>query len=268
MKAVLSQTIFCGGAHIHHKKRLLADLDSNGWPQTGRNNALREIRKSFALMIAGDQHLATVFHHGVDDWNDAGFSFCVPSIVNYYPRAWFPLEDGIDPVTDALEHTGKYLDGFGNHITMYAYSNPNEKRKKYGRKDKGAAGHGLVRFNKRDRTITLECWPRQADVTNPDHKQYPGWPVVVDQEDNYGRPAVAYLPTLKVAGLQDPVVQIIRESDGEVVYTVRINGKLYRPKVFAKGLYTIKIDNGDEIKTLTGVPSLDAGQSKEIEVNF
>ncbi len=34
MKAVLSQTIFCGGAHLHGKRnnRVLADLDSNGWP--------------------------------------------------------------------------------------------------------------------------------------------------------------------------------------------------------------------------------------------
>ena len=32
MKAVLSQTIFCGGAHIHGKVggRLHGDLDSNG----------------------------------------------------------------------------------------------------------------------------------------------------------------------------------------------------------------------------------------------
>ena len=34
MKVALSQTIFCGGAHIHGKVggRLHADLDSNGWP--------------------------------------------------------------------------------------------------------------------------------------------------------------------------------------------------------------------------------------------
>ena len=49
MKAVLSQTVFCGGAHIHRDKRLKVDLDSNGWPQSGRNRALSEIRKCFAL---------------------------------------------------------------------------------------------------------------------------------------------------------------------------------------------------------------------------
>ena len=47
MKAVLSQTIFCGGAHIHGKVggRILADMDSNGWPQSGRSRALAEIRR-------------------------------------------------------------------------------------------------------------------------------------------------------------------------------------------------------------------------------
>jgi hypothetical protein len=269
MKAVLSQTIFCGGAHIHAGRRLLADLDSNGWPQTGRNNALREIRRASAVMIAGDQHLASVIHHGIDQWSDAGFSFCVPSIVNYYPRKWLPLEKGIDPVSDALPHTGKYLDGLGNHVTMYAYANPNEKREKYGPKDRGAAGHGLIRFNKKDRTISIECWPREVDVTNPDHKQYPGWPVSIKQEDNDGRKAVAYLPTLKISGQADPVVQVIQEPNGEILYTLRIKGTTYRPKVFAQqGKYTIKVGEGDNVKTLTGVEAIGADQAKTIEVQF
>ena len=77
MKAVLSQTIFANAAHKTGTWRVVADYDSNGWPQTGRNKALKEIRKSFAYMIAGDQHLGTVIHHGVDEWRDAGFSFWV-----------------------------------------------------------------------------------------------------------------------------------------------------------------------------------------------
>jgi len=86
MKCVLSQTIFAQACHKSGRDVIVADLDSNGWPQTARNNALREIRKTFSFMIAGDQHLATVIHHGIDDWNDSGYSFCVPSIMNYWPR--------------------------------------------------------------------------------------------------------------------------------------------------------------------------------------
>ena len=42
MKAVLSQTIFAGGAHYPRQPQcaLVADLDSNGWPQSGRTRAL------------------------------------------------------------------------------------------------------------------------------------------------------------------------------------------------------------------------------------
>ena len=180
MKAVLSQTIFAGGAHIHHGKRLLADLDSNGWPQTGRNRALAAIREAHAYMIAGDQHLASVIQHGTDEWKDAGTSFCVPSIVNFYPRAWLPLEAGADPVSDVLEHTGDFLDGFGNKVSMYAYANPGPDWRSIDDPLRGgAAGYGLVRFNKQQRSVTAECWPRMVDVTQPDAAQFAGWPVTV-----------------------------------------------------------------------------------------
>jgi hypothetical protein len=268
MKAVLSQTIFCGGAHIHHGQRLLADLDSNGWPQSGRDRAIGEIRKAFGFMIAGDQHLASVIHHGIDEWGDAGFSFCVPSIVNYYPRMWLPLEKGVNPVSDVLEHTGSFLDGLGNHITMYAYANPNEQREKYGPKDKGAAGHGLIRFNKQDRTITIECWPRESDVTNPDHKQFPGWPVTVKQMQNYGRKPVGHLPALKVQGATDPVVQVIAESTGEIVYTLRIKGDKFEPPVFEQGTYTVKIGEGDKQKTFSKIKVHAAESADSINVDL
>lgn len=254
MKAILSQTIFCGGAHIHAGGRLLADLDSNGWPQTGRNKALKTIRKSFAVMIAGDQHLASIFHHGVDDWNDSGFSFCVPSICSGYPRAWHPLEKGINPVTDQLEHTGEYLDGFGNKVTAYAYANPKQHKNPLIR---ASAGYGLVIFNKKERAITLECWPRLVDVTKPDVKQFPGWPLTIKQEDNYPRKAVAYLPEIEVIGMLNPVVQVIDESNNEVVYTIRIKGHKYLPKVFKKGLYTLVV--GDQQNREKIIKNIQAG---------
>lgn len=108
MKCVLSQTIFCGGAHIHGSigGRLHADMDSNGWPQTGRNKALDAIRRSFSFMLAGDQHLGSIFHHGIDDFGDAGYSFCVPSIANLYLRWWKPLEPGKNRQPGAPEFTG------------------------------------------------------------------------------------------------------------------------------------------------------------------
>ncbi|MEO1010168.1 MAG: alkaline phosphatase D family protein [Bacteroidota bacterium] len=182
VKVVLSQTGFCGGAHIHGSmdNRLHADLDSNGWPQTGRNKALELIKKANAVHIAGDQHLATVIQQGTKEFRDGPWAFVVPAIVNnYYSRWWWPEDEkpGANPNPDTtLPWTGDYLDGFNNKISVMAYVNPESPSK--------GGGYGLTRFNKEDRTATFECWPRNVDVTQPDAKQFEGWPitVLIDQE--------------------------------------------------------------------------------------
>lgn len=184
MKAVLSQTGFCGGAHLHGslQNRLHADMDSNGWPQTGRNKALRLIQKANAVHIAGDQHLATVIQHGIDEHSDGPWAFVVPAIVNtVYGRWWWPEEEKAGPNApsdSSLPWVGDYKDGFGNKITMHAYANPKDyrsKENKLGRAD----GWGLIRFHKEEQDVTFECWPRFSDVTQPDAKQFQGWPKTI-----------------------------------------------------------------------------------------
>ncbi len=174
MKVVLSQTGFAGTAHLHGNKenRILADMDSNGWPQTGRNKALRAIRKANAVHIGGDQHLTTVVRHGIDEFRDGPWSFLVPCLVNYYKRWWWPADEqpgmNHDP-ENPLPWTGDYYDGFGNRITMVAYANPGVPA--------AGAGFGLIRFNKPSKEVTFECWPRNVDVTDKDAMQFTGWPV-------------------------------------------------------------------------------------------
>ena len=274
MKAVLSQTVFANATSLHgaEQKRLVADYDSNGWPQTGRNKALRKFRKAFAIHISGDQHLATIIHYGIDDWNDAGWSLCVPSIANFYPRSWLPLEPGTNHKKGMPDYTGEFLDGLGNYITVWAAANPG---KATGRQPAALhdrmPGYGIVRFNKKARTITLECWPRYADPSDPKTGgQYLGWPKTIEMEDNYGRKAVAYLPTIKVIGMTDPVVQVIEEANGEIVYTLRIKGVSFRPKVFKEGMYTVKVGEPGtkKMKTLRGLRSISSDKEIEVEVKF
>jgi phosphodiesterase/alkaline phosphatase D-like protein len=270
LKAVLSQTIFCGGAHLHgsHDNRVYADLDSNGWPQTGRNQALAEMRKAFAVHIAGDQHLGTIFHHGIDDFGDACWSFCVPSIANLYLRWWAPTVPGKNRRPGMPEYTGDFLDGLGNKVTLWAVANP-EPQPNRDKLTTRAAGFGVVRFNKEDRTITMECWPRNVKTADPQARPYPGWPKTIGQQDNYARKAVAYLPTLKIRGMDGPVVQVVDENGGEIVYTLRIKGRDFRPKVFAKGKYTINVgEQSGKMKTLTRVETLDPDQKAELEIAF
>ena len=178
MKAVLSQTSFCGAVHLHGPKkvRLHADLDCNGWPQTGRNKALELIRDANAVHIAGDQHLGYLVQHGIEQYRDGPWVMCVPASVNtYYGRMWWPLDEqpGANAYTEnPLPWTGDYVDGFDNKITMHAYANADTGH--------NGDGYGLITFNKKDREVMFECWPREVDVTQPDAKQYPGWPRTIE----------------------------------------------------------------------------------------
>ncbi len=254
-KCVLSQTIFSNLANYHggNKQFLVADLDSNGWPQSGRNTALEVMRRGFAFHYAGDQHLPSIVHNGINSWGDAGFSFCVPSISAGYPRSWLPDVEG-RPVQNrmepGLENTGEYLDGVGNFVTVYAIGNPEEENRKDSPETLGhdkSSGHGIVRFNRVKREITMECWRLLVDVDNPrPGDQFPGWPKTISLEDNYGRQAGAWLPTLKIEGMERPVVQIIDEVSGGIVYTLRIGGNEFRPKVFTRRPHTIVVGEPSE----------------------
>lgn len=265
-KVVLSQSPLAGAAHLHGAKRerLLADLDSNGWPQHGRNAALREIRKAFALHLNGDQHLSTVIRQGVNAWGDACWSFAAPAIWNLYGRSWVPENPHGRryPADSPLEYSGNYYDGFGNKLTMVAYANPSPENFE-------GTGFGVTRFNKKTRQITMECWPRFVDVTKPGATQYPGWPITINQEDNYGREAIAWLPKLVVSGAAlDPVVQIVDEFSGEVTYTLRIKGSQWSPKVFRDGAYTIRVKAGDQVREFKNVESTPEKDARTLEVKF
>lgn len=291
MKVLLSQTLFANVATLpkeanndsvvprmrYPKKgeyikddKIVADGDSNAWPQTGRNKALCAVRRGFALHIAGDQHLGSTVQYGVDDWNDAGYALCVPSIANAWPRRWFPPEPGRNHKAGEPAYTGQYKDGFGNYITVHAVSNPYQTGLEPTALYDRAPGYGIVRFKRKSRQIIIEDWPRWENPSRPGAKPYPGWPITINQADNYGRKAAAYLPTIKVNGMTEPVVQIIDDAKGGVVYTLRIKGKTFRPKVFKDGIYTVKVGESGtaKMRTLKGVQSVTAESDSTLEVNF
>jgi len=243
MKCVLSATAFCGAVHMHggRDQRLLADLDCNGWPQAGRNRALVEIRRAWAPHLCGDQHLAVVVKHGIDEFGDAPYSFTSPALVNtIYGRWWHPLDEkpGPNPVPNSpLPWTGDFKDGLGNPISMLAYANPEDIQDEKKRAD----GYGLIRFDKTTRKITFECWPRFSKVADGDKAQFPGWPITITQDSNDGRKVHGHLPAQLFEGVTDPVVQVIAEATGEILYTVRVQGGSFKPRVYAPGKYTIKM---------------------------
>ena len=49
----------------------------------------------------------------------------------------------------------------------------------------------------------------------------PGWPLTIQQADNYGRKRLGHLGPYTLAGVAHPVVKLYREEDGELVYALR-----------------------------------------------
>jgi alkaline phosphatase D len=250
LKAVISQTVFTAMATTHGGVgRLIADYDTNAWPQTARNRAVRELRRCFAFHLAGDQHLPALIHYGIEAHQDAGVAFAGPAVNVGYPRWWEP-----DAKTNARKAgqglLGDFRDHFGHPLTVLAVNNmPAELPK--GALDNVHAktsGLGVVRFNKAKRQITIECWPYLADVTKPG-TQMPGWPVTMDVLANYGRKAVAHLPALNVTGAKNPVVQVLDEAGKEVIYSLRVPASGFRPPVFAPGKYTVRVTEPETGKT-------------------
>ena len=216
------------------------DHDSNGWPQTGRNRAVRLLRKALAVHIAGDQHLGSTIQYGVEDWNDSSFAICVPSVANIFPRRWFPEEEGRNRRPGAPRNTGEYLDGFGNKITIHAVSNPQANGIEPTALHQRAPGYGIVKFTRADRGIEFANWPRWVNASDEGAEPYPGWPIRIHQHQS-GLPSEFSLPPIDAGGAVDPVVQVIRESDGEVVYTLRILGSEFTPTVREPGSYTVRV---------------------------
>ena len=148
---------------------------------------------------------------------------------------------------------------------MIAYANPED----ISNQRKRADGYGLVRFNKKLRHITFECWPRFSNSMDGDQAQFPGWPVTVAMQDNDGRIPSGWLPDLKIQGQTDPVVQVIDESNREVLYTLRIKGDSFQPPVFHEGTYTVRLGtDSPNAKTITGLRSQLRETAGELKVKL
>ena len=281
MKAVLSQTLWANlatlpdsamsdavvpfleipdsGVYVTGDK-IVTDFDSDGWPQSGRNRALQTIRKAFALHICGDQHLPSTIRYGTDTWGDAGYAIVSPASGNIFPRRWFPPEPGKNRQEGAPEYTGDFKDGFGNRITVCAVANPHKSKVKPARQNELVTGYSAITFNRSTREIVLANWPGYADPITGE--PFPGWPVNISQNDNYGRRIMAWLPEVVTQGLNNPVIRIISDNSGEMIYNLRISGNSFQPGVFFYGPFTIEAGDPDT-DTWQRAEGIQAWTSKE-----
>jgi hypothetical protein len=279
MKVLLSQTLFANVATHHgsYDGYLYGDLDSGGWPKSARDRAVSTLRKGFVFHIAGDQHVPSLVHYGIDQYRDAGWCYVTPAIAVGYSRWFRPDETGI-PVRNRPDHgypdTGEYRDAFGNFNYVYAIGNPpnfTPVGDRYELADIKSSGYGMVIFDRSKRTITMESWRFLADLTDPGKgDQHPGWPLTISQFDNYGREAVAWLPGLKIKGDPDPVVEVINKKTGELEYSVRIIGNEYNPKVFSNDIFSIRVGypEKDVWKVIDNLKPLVSKKQEEVLINF
>ncbi len=194
MKVLLSQTVFAAVATHHggYNGYLKADLDSGGWPQTARDNAIRIVNKGLPLHINGDQHLTTLCQYGIDAQRDSCWSFCTPAISAGYPRWWRPDEVGMpheNRPQHGLSDTGEYLDGFGNRVYVFAVGNPEvgTAKNRYELAHQKGSGFGLVTIDTEAKTYTLDSFRFLVDPTDgKSGNQFPGWPVTLHQKENGG----------------------------------------------------------------------------------
>ena len=192
MKVLLSQTVFAGVATHHgaYNGYLKADLDSGGWPQTARNNAIKIIRKGMPLHINGDQHLTSLSQYGVDQQRDSCWSFCTPAISAGYPRWWRPDEMNMpheNRPQHGLGNTGEYLDGFGNKVYVYAVGNPEvgTEKNRYDKAHQKGSGFGMVTIDTAASTYKIDSFRFKIDATDgQSSNQFPGWPVTIKQREN------------------------------------------------------------------------------------
>jgi hypothetical protein len=217
----------------------IADHDSAGWPQHGRDEAILKWRKGFAAHLCGDQHLGTTSHYGVDEFRDGVYSVCTPAISNIFPRRWFPPEGAPNPI-DGQRNTGDHFDAFGNRLSVLAVANPAHHPGpgldvlRY-----RATGYTILTCHRSTRKTTIAAWPRWVDPSAPGAKPYAGWPITVDQLDNGLWGAEWDLGPIETKGFRDAVVQVQEAATGDVIYTLRINGESFTPRVRKPGTYTV-----------------------------
>lgn len=278
MKVLLSQTVFANVA-THHgglEGYLYGDLDSGGWPKSGRDNVIRLMRKGAVFHINGDQHVPSLVQYGLENYRDAGWSYCTPAIAVMYLRWFLPDELG-RPVVDRPEHnypnTGKYEDAFGNKNYVYAIGNPGkntvDRESRYNHAQIRSSGFGLVTFNQAERTILIDAWRFKADVenTNPVRDQFPGWPKQISQFDNLGLGAENVLPEISV-NQPNQVMQIWDEKTGELEQIYRIKGNTVKPKLHESGTFTIIVGEDKNKEAVAGLRTQKGENTEKVLVEL
>ena len=186
-KIVVSQSIYAGLDVNPRTGQWTENRDQNAWPKQGRDEAVALFARANAIVVAGDQHLATLARLGLagesPDQVSGPIQFCAPAGGCVHWRWFYP-----DNSTDNL---GGFTDPFGNSVQVLAVGNPGpvEMMNRFGyypppayQAQPGrvhqAEGFGVIRVDPRNQTLTIESHPAE-----PGAPQHNGWPRTFEFND-------------------------------------------------------------------------------------
>jgi alkaline phosphatase D len=176
-KICFSQTLW-GCLQTDERGRAQFDSDADA-AVAGRRTALELVKRAGALLLSGDQHLASLIRHGLDGFDDGPVQFVAPAAGSAWQR-WFEPAGGL-PNPGHSPHTGDFTDAYGNRMRVLAVANPKLTKAAFraarrgrsgelGDRTRKREGYGLVRVDKASRQFVIECWPWDGDA------QFDGWP--------------------------------------------------------------------------------------------
>jgi len=130
-------------------------------------------------------------------------------------------------------------------------------------------GFGVVRLDATAGNLTFErrSWGRE---NSPEPTHIPGWPITVDHCIAFSRRPLAYLPAIRTDGIARPVFQVIDESSGEMIYSLRAEESVFLPRVFHDAAYSVLTGDPDtgRQKVLTGLNPVPPTETGAIVVDF
>lgn len=163
-----------------------ADPDTNGAPAPARRTAVQLLKNARAIILSGDQHLASLVRHGITTFTDGPVQFTAPAAGSAWQR-WFEPAAALPNATGP--NTGDLTDSYGNKLRVLAVANPKitfaEVRAvqpsgaEVGDRNLKREGYGVARIDKSARRFRLDCWPWETDPLSPGARQYDGWPYEV-----------------------------------------------------------------------------------------
>lgn len=249
------------GGQEGEKPQFLLQLNKKASHATSNQvkGVLSQIRKSHALIIKGGSRMPYLIHHGIHDWEDAGYEFGFPS----WSQATLPhsaemviqnknTTDSVLP--DSLTLAAKFRDPHGHPLILKTLTKGNDRNLSGGPQNKSldrvnhdtsnlsgmVPGFGIVRFNTRDQKISISVWPAEGDHQNT--QPFSGWPVDLSVQENYIDNPRSHLPEIIAKGLgTQPVYKLYHYNQPGLIYARRARDTVFRPPVIDESIFTLVV---------------------------